>query len=234
MCMRERERERESYRETNVAGEGPLYWPFLNPRCLSIFRALCIFFFDERFSTEGRCWFAAFPSSSHWPLFVTLRESQWLTVPQCVLCIYNFIMLNHSSGHQPTWSASGFQTNHLCFPVITLGTFFPKYLWLTARSNVSMQHVFVPAIQEYPAYLCHSWMICKMGSKWLCSDIWRTSPQTEECRTRPFFWSVLFLGFVEINTLNSSSHLAFFLPPGIFNAGANILYNRHGYNFDEF
>ena len=60
-------------------GRGPLYWPFPNPLCDSIFRASSLCFLEEWYSTGGRLQ-TALPNCPRMTLSVTL----WL-------CIYHFI-----------------------------------------------------------------------------------------------------------------------------------------------
>ena len=127
------------WRTLTETGGGLLYWPFLNPRCDSIFTTLRLCFLNER-SKQGS---AIGPLGLSGHLLATLQTSwlpdrltdwPWLSV--WYLCIYDFITPISSScpsGSQPPWSAythaSSFSSNHFVYTARTPRTRNP---WLPA------------------------------------------------------------------------------------------------------
>ena len=81
-----------------------LYWPFLKPRCDTIFRAWCLCFLTK----GSQLGYARRPPGSLFLWLLAGRESVtvWLTVWRGYPCIYNFITPTHSFGSGYTWSYS--------------------------------------------------------------------------------------------------------------------------------
>ena len=106
-------RETGRWRETS---RGLLYWPFHNPRCDSIFGALCPCFLDERFSTrfcQGTTWFLL-PLGTYWLwLTVTLLVPVYIWFHDASAFWFSFWMSTHVICIHPCIA---------CFPVITLFT----------------------------------------------------------------------------------------------------------------
>ena len=118
------ERERKTNVDWYKTDGGLLYWPFFNPRCISIFRAPLS---TSSASRVGR------PRSTSGNSLVA--PSEWLSDVSARV----YIISQHPLF--PVVNARELLTStHRCLPVYTAGTYCPRNPWLAALSKFNMQH----------------------------------------------------------------------------------------------